>query len=65
MKKVVYANIEAARLKKGLTKEELSKRVKITSRTYYNYIYGNRAIPSSILLRLSKTLNCSVDYLLG
>lgn len=65
MKKVVYANIEAERLKKGMSKTDLAQSAGITPRTYYNYICGIAPIPSKVLLVFSKTLNCSVDHLLS
>lgn len=57
-------NIEAERVRKGFTKEGLSKELGICSKTYSGYIHG-KAIPSSILINMSKIFNCSVDYLLN
>ncbi len=57
-------NIEAERGRLQLTKEELSKRLGITSKTYLSYIRGN-AIPSSVLINMSQIFDCTVDYLLG
>lgn len=65
MRKVVYANIEAERLKNGMSKTEIARAIGKTSRSYYNYICGNAPIPSRVLLELSKLFNCSIDYLLN
>lgn len=65
MKKITYANIEAERLKHGLSKKELSQAIGVTSRSYYNYIHGKVPIPSKVLLNLSNLFNSSIDYLLS
>lgn len=56
-------NIEAERGRLGFTKEEMAKLLGISSKTYRSYISG-KAIPSSVLINMSKLFNCSVDYLL-
>ena len=56
-------NIEAERGRLGLTKEEISSRLGITSKTYNHYISGS-PIPSDVLERMARLFNCSVDYLL-
>lgn len=65
MEKVLYANIEAERLRVGMSKGDLSDEVGITSRSYYNYIHGINPIPSKVLIKFSRLFNCSVDYLLS
>ena len=57
-------NIEAERGRLQLTKEELSKKLGITSKTYLGYVRGN-PIPSTILVKMSSIFGCTVDYLLG
>lgn len=57
-------NIEAERSRIGLTKEEMANRLGVCSKTYTGYIRG-KAIPSSVLVKMSEIFNCSVDYLLG
>lgn len=57
-------NIEAERGRLQLSKEELSKQLGITSKTYLSYIRG-KAIPSTVLINMSQIFNCTVDYLLG
>lgn len=65
MQKTLYGNIEKERTQSGLTKAEVSARLGITARHYRNYISGQTPIPSTILIKLSKLYNCSVDYLLS
>lgn len=57
-------NIEAERGRLHLTKEGISKRLGISSKTYLGYIRGN-PIPSDVLIKMSKMFDCSVDYLLS
>ncbi len=57
-------NIEAERARRNFTKEEISKLLGITSKTYLGYTRG-KPIPSTILVKMSKLFNCTVDYLLG
>jgi DNA-binding XRE family transcriptional regulator len=59
-----YPNIDAERVKKGLSQEELSKLLGITRKCYYNW-QTNGCIPSSKLIELADLFDCSVDYLLG
>ena len=57
-------NIEAERGRHNLSKEAISRKLGVTSKTYRGYI-GGSDIPSNILLEMSSLFNCSVDYLLG
>ena len=63
-KKIVYANIEAERVRKRLTQTELSAALGVSSRTYYNWQQGENEIPASKLLNMANLFNCSIDYLL-
>lgn len=65
LKKIVFPNIEAERLKVGMSKNDLSAVIGITPRSYYNYTRGVAPIPSKILLKLSSVFQCSIDYLLS
>lgn len=58
------SNIEAERARLNMTKEEISKRLGITSKTYLAYVRG-KTIPSDVLVEMSKMFGCSTDYLLG
>ena len=57
-------SIEAERVRKGWTKEELAKKLNVSTNTYYNWINEETDVPSSALLRLSKMFGTDVDYLL-
>lgn len=58
-------NIEAERVRGQMTKEELSARLGITSKTYSNYVKGNTPIPSDVLVSMARLFKCKTDYLLG
>lgn len=58
-------NIEAERGRLGLSKEAISKKLQITSKTYNGYISGNNPIPSDVLIAMADMFSCRVDYLLG
>lgn len=57
-------NIEAERGRLMITKEELCKKVGITTATYLRYIRGGN-IPSDILIKLRELTGKSIDYLLA
>ena len=57
-------NIEAERARNNLTKQSISAKLGISSKTYWNYINGHTPIPSDVLLSLSDMFHCSTDYLL-
>lgn len=57
-------NIEAERGRIGMSKEAISKRLNISSKTYNNYVEG-KPIPSTILVAMADLFGCRVDYLLG
>lgn len=56
--------IEAERARMGLTKEGLSRKLGITSRTYRNYLEGG-PIPSNKLVEMADIFGCTTEYLLG
>lgn len=60
----MLTSIEAERVRKGLTKKELAKKLGISTKTYYNWVYEETDVPSSALLRMSKMFGTDVDYLL-
>lgn len=57
-------NIEAERVRNQLSKEELSKKMGISVKTYYNWVNEETDIPGSALLGLSFLFNTDVGYLL-
>lgn len=58
-------NIEAERARKQLTKEELSAKLGVASKTYTNYVRGETPIPSDVLIKMASLFHCTTDYLLG
>ncbi len=58
-------NIEAERVRGQMTKEELSAKLGISSKTYSNYVKGDTPIPSDVLVNMARLFNCRTDYLLG
>lgn len=58
-------NIEIERVRIRLSKEELSEKLGVTTRTYYNWINEKTDIPSSALLKMSYVFNVDVGYLLS
>lgn len=64
MNAYMYPNIEAERVRKGLSQEELIKELGYKERkTYYNWLSSGN-IPESALIRMADLFNCSIDYLL-
>lgn len=57
--------IAEARKAKKITQEELGKRIGVAKSTVSGYEAGNRRPDSNMLLKLARTLNVSVDYLIG
>lgn len=64
MIKAKYPNIEAERSRLNISQEEISKRLGIERKSYYNWLTkGN--IPVGALIDLATMFDCSIDYLLG
>lgn len=60
-----YPNIEAERVRAGMSQDELIEALGYKERkSYYNWL-ANGNIPTSVLIRMSEIFDCSVDYLLG
>ena len=57
-------NIEVERVRKRISKDDLSKRLGISTRTYYNWINEDTDVPSSALLKMSKIFGVEIGYLL-
>lgn len=61
----MYNNIEAERVRRNYTKEDLSRELGITAKTYSAYVNEVSPIPSNVLLRMARLFHCRTDYLLG
>ena len=57
-------NIEAERVRNGMSKEDLATELGISLRTYYNWINQLTAMPSTALKKMSAVSGTSIEYLL-
>lgn len=64
MKAKTYPNIDAERARAGLSLEQLTAKLGVTRKTYYNWV-AKGDIPQSKLEMMSDLFNVSVDYLLS
>jgi len=61
---VKYPNIDAERARKGISNDTLAAQLGVSRKTLYNWMdKGN--IPTSALIQMADTFNCTIDYLLG
>lgn len=58
-------NIIEERKAKGLTQEELAKKLTLPVNTYGNWERGHAEPSADMLVKLADLFECSVDYLLG
>lgn len=58
-------NLKSARIRKNLTQKELSNLLGFNEMTISNYENGKTDPAIDTLVKLSKTLDVSIDYLLG
>ena len=59
-----YPNIEAERIRNGMSKDEMSQKLGVSRKTLYNWtVSGN--IPQKALEKMSELFSVSIDYLLG
>ena len=60
----MLVNIEAERVRKQLTKEDLSEKFDVSLKTYYNWINEERDVPSKKLKQMAIIFGTSMDYLM-
>ena len=60
----MYPNIDAERARNGMTVEQLTKKLGVTRKTYYNWLSKGK-IPSAALAKMSYLFGVSADYLLA
>ena len=60
----MLVNIEAERVRKQITKEELSEKLNVSLRTYYNWVNEERDVPSKKLKQMAIIFGTSMDYLM-
>lgn len=58
-------NIEAERVRKGMTQEQIAWKLGVSRKTYCNWISEKMSIPSSRLIQMAQLFSVSVDYLLS
>ena len=61
----MYKRLKELRINHNLTQNEISKFLEIPSPLYSLYETGKRAVPVSILSKLAKYYNTSIDYIVG
>ncbi len=61
----MYPRIRNLREDNDMTQKELAKRIGMSQTGYSKYETGENDIPTSILIKLSRLYNTSIDYLLG
>ena len=57
-------NLEVERVKRRLTRRQVSQELCISAQSYNAYVRERRPVPSTVLLRMAELYHCSVDYLL-
>ena len=60
-----YPRLRDLREDHDLTQDELVKILQMHKTTYVNYEQGKREIPFSLVIRLAKLYNVSIDYIAG
>ena len=61
----MYQRIRDLREDADLSQREMAEALNCSQQAYSNYELGQRDIPTSVLVRLARFHNTSVDYLLG
>lgn len=57
-------NIEAERVRNGISKEKLSELIGVSPRTYFNWINEETDVPGVALVKMSLIFGTDVDYLM-
>jgi len=60
----MLSSIEAERVRNALTKEELAKKLGVSTKTYYNWVNEETDVPSTALVRMAQMFGTDIDYLL-
>ena len=59
-----YPNIEAERVRSGLSRDDFSKAAGINKRVYENIQYGNTRMQLDVAARFAKLTGKSIEYLI-
>ena len=62
---MIYERIKALRVDKDLSQKELADILNVTRSAYSNYENGNREVPLTLLIQLSRFYKVNLEYLLG
>lgn len=62
---MVLPIIEAERIKRQMSRDDLANALGVSRRTISNWQNGSTELPLSKLLSMAQMWNCSTDYLLG
>ena len=57
-------NIETERVRNRLTKEELAKQLKVSVKTYYNWLNEETDIPGTKLVEMANLFGTTMEYLM-
>lgn len=60
----MLVNVEAERVRNQLTKEDLSEKLNVSLKTYYNWVNEERDVPSKKLKQMAIIFGTSMDYLM-
>ena len=60
----MYTNIESERVRTGISREKLAEELGVSISTYYNWLAGRTAIPSTALKKMASIFGANIDYLL-
>ena len=60
-----YPNIEAERIKRGISKDGFAEALGVSKRTVSNWQNGSTELPITKLVKICAVLDCRSDYLLG
>lgn len=60
----MLSNVEAERVRRRWTKEEIASKLGVSLKTYYNWVNEETDVPSSALIKMAQMFGTTVDYLL-
>ena len=60
----MYKRIRGLREEKGLTQVQIAKELGMSQTGYSKYETGENDIPTTVLIKLAKFYNTSIDYIL-
>ena len=61
----MYNRLKNLRIKNKLTQKDISKVLEISQSFYSIYESGKKVIPVSLLYKLAKKYNTSIDFIIG